>query len=257
MIKDYSGFKKAGNQLASVFAQTINYIKPGMSLAKIDHFADNLIKKTDGEASFKKVDNYAWATCINLNEGIVHGIPDDKKIKKGDLVSVDMGLFLDGWNADMAYTIQIGKVDNPQFQKEIDQFLNIGKIALNRAIKAARVGHHVGDISSEIEKTVAFAGYACSRELTGHGIGRSLHQAPWIPCVLIGKKEKTPIIEEGMGLAIEVIYSLGKPGLKKDKDGWTINTQDGKISALFEKTVLVNKKSTKIITPYKWGQLIA
>lgn len=256
MSQGLGAFKKAGNKLAAIFAKTIKHIDVGIPLEEIDRFADDLIKKTGGQANFKKVADYSWATCINLNDGIVHGVPDKKKVKKGDLVSLDMGLVIDDWNVDMAYTVQAGKIADLKRQKQVERFLSIGETALNQAIKAAKFGNRVGDISSKIEKTIESVGYQCSRELTGHGIGRSLHQFPWIPCVLTSPVERTPILKEGMGLAIEVIYTEGSPRLKKADDGWTITTQDGRISALFEKTILVTKSNAKVITPYTWGELI-
>ena len=244
-IKD---FFIAGEKLARIFAYCLKEIEPGKKLIEIERLASQLIKQEGAEASFKTVPGYHWAICINLNAGVVHGIPDRKVIRKGDLISLDMGLFYRGWHADMAYTIRV----SDKKDEKIEEFLTTGKRALAEAIKAAKAGCRVGHISAAIQQVVEGRGYHCIRELTGHGIGQKLHQDPWIPCFLTNSIDQTPELKEGMGLAIEVIYTFGSPQLKKLADGWTIETQDGKISALFEKTVLVTRKGTQIITPFLW-----
>lgn len=241
-------FLTAGEKLAKIFSQCLKEIKPGRSLIEIEQLANQLIEQEGVRASFKTVPGYHWATCINLNAGVVHGIPDQKTIKEGDVVSLDMGSLYQNWHADMAYTIKVQGQEN----LEIERFLNTGKRALEEAIKVVKPGNRVGHISAAIQRVIEGNGYHCVRELTGHGIGRKLHQDPWIPCLLTGSIDQTPELEEGMGLAIEVIYTMGEPELKKLADGWTIETQDGKISALFEKTVLVTRKGARIITPFLW-----
>ncbi|MBU2592070.1 MAG: type I methionyl aminopeptidase [Patescibacteria group bacterium] len=256
MIDSVEDFKTCGRKLSSVFEKTLPIIKPGISLISIEKEICRLIEKSKGEAAFKTVPNYFWASCINLNEGVVHGIPDKTVVKPGDLVSLDVGLKYKDWYTDMAYTLQVrsskSKIQNWKWGK----FLKAGEEALQKAIVAARLGNRVGDISRAIQKTIEDSGYQPVRELTGHGIGRELHQFPWIPCFLDSPIGKTPILKEGMSLAIEVIYTEGSPWLKKTTDGWTIRTADGKMSALFEKTILVAKDGAKVITPYSWGELI-
>ncbi len=249
-------FIEAGKRLSRIFAKTLAEIKPGRKLREIDSLADKFISKSGGKASFKGVGDYQWATCINLNEGVVHGIPDNKIIKRGDVVSLDMGFEYQGCHADMAYTLQIQNPKSLPTDLEVDRFLEAGKKALDEAIRAVRAGNRVGHISKAIQEIIEEAGYSCVRELTGHGIGGNLHQPPWIPCRLTERIEKTPLLKEGVGLAIEVIYTLGKADLEKMADGWTIKTRDGKISALFEKTVLVTKKGVRVVTPEISGDLV-
>jgi len=246
----------AGQKLSQVFHQCLKAIKPGCRLAEIDHLADQLIQQVGAKPSFKTVTGYQWATCINVNEGVVHGIPHPTIIvKAGDLVSLDIGLIYRGWNVDMAYTIKVqNQKDKEEEKQQEEKFLEAGKKALEEAIKMVRPGNRVGHISAAIEQIIEGNGYHCVRSLTGHGIGRQLHQEPWVPCLLVEPIEQTPELKEGMGLAIEVIYTMGKPELKKLADGWTIATQDGKISALFEKTVLVTRKGGKVITPFIWEE---
>jgi len=249
MIKTDPNFVECGKRLSEIFAKTLTEIKAGKKLIEIESFADKLIEQSGGKASFKMVPKYHWATCINLNEGVVHGIPNETVIKEGDVVSLDIGLFYKGWHTDMAYTIQIKN-------SEESKFLQIGKLALERAIEKARVGNRVGHISRVIEETIENAGYHCVRDLTGHGVGKRLHQEPWIPCFEAMPLNKTLVLTEGMGLAIEVIYTKGHPDIARKNDGWTIVSADGKMSALFEKTVIVSKDRGKVITPFLWDRKI-
>ncbi len=238
-------FIKAGQKLARAFAKTINELEVGVKLADVEKKAVEYIEAEGGKPGFKMVDNYDWATCININGGIVHGVPDKTVVKDGDVVSLDMGLYFNGWHGDMAYT-KLVKSDG----ENIKEFLKAGERTLEEAIKQAKPGNRIGHISQIIEQTIGRAGYRIIPRLTGHGVGKKLHQKPMIPGFLSGPIKKTPKIKEGMGLAIEIIYTQGKPGIKTAGDGWTIVTKDGKISALFEKTILVTSKGAKITTPY-------
>ncbi len=247
-----NNFFQAGEKLSRAFAKTLNEIKPGISLAEIEKKAVRFIEAENGQPGFKTVDNYHWATCINVNNGVVHGVPNDTEIKTGDLVSLDMGLIYKGWHGDMAYTklVDSQKSIVKSDKEEIIEFLEAGERALEKAIKQVKSGNRIGDISRVIEEVITGAGYQVVKRLTGHGIGRKLHQQPLIPGFLSGPVESTPLIKKNMGLAIEVIYTKGKGKIKTADDGWTITTQDGKISALFEKTVLASENGVKIITPY-------
>ncbi|MFH1561598.1 MAG: type I methionyl aminopeptidase [Patescibacteria group bacterium] len=244
MAKIPSDFEDCGLCLSEIFRQTLLAIKPGKRLSEINQLAEDLIAQSQCQASFKTVKDYQWATCLNLNAGIVHGIPDQKVVRRGDLVSLDLGIF-GNWHTDMAYTIEV------ETNKQ-SRLLDAGRLALDRAIATARSGNRVGDISLAIQETIEGAGYTLIKELVGHGVGQSLHQTPWIPGVLMGPIEQTPLLEEGMALAIEVIYTSGQDGTRRCQDGWTIETRDGRISALFEKTILVAKNGGKQITPFTW-----
>ncbi len=238
--------RKGGAILTKVMARAINFVQPGMTLFKIDQFIEEEIKSKGAQPSFKMVPGYKWASCINLNAGVVHGVPDQKKIKKGDLVSLDIGVFYQGYHTDAAYTWEI-KTNN------FSRFLAAGKQALKAAIKKAKAGNRVADISSAIQEEIEGKkiGY-CSRELTGHGVGTNLHRLPIIPCFLSQERKKTPILKENETLAIEIIYSQKKSKIKVEPDGWTIVNINGKISALFEKTVLVTTNGGFELTPFLW-----
>ena len=257
--KEIKIMKEGGQKLALVFAEVVKRIKPGVSLKKLDDLAEELIIKQGGFPSFKTVKGYHWTTCININEGVVHGIPNDYQIKEGDLVSLDMGMLYKGFHTDMARTLW---VQNPkskfpaspamsadrQAGRQNPKFLEAGREALKAAIKAAKAGNRVGHISAAIEKVIRKAGFSPVEDLTGHGVGKKLHEDPQIPCFLAQPINKTPVLQPGMTLAIEVIYTWGKPDLVLAEDGWTIKTADGKPAGLFENTVLITKKEPVILT---------
>lgn len=254
-------FITSNKKLAELFKELYPEIKVGQKLSKIEKLAWKLIKEKGGLPSFSQVSGYDWATCININHGIVHGVPNSYEIKEGDLVSLDTGMIYNDWHSDMGYT-KLVKGSKQKAESEKEDFLNAGKLALKNALSAAKPGNRVGHISEKIQTTIEEAGYTVIEELTGHGIGKELHQAPNIPGVLFKPIEKTKRLEPGMGLAIEVIYTQGhdprsdqgSSGIKTEEDGWTIITQDGKISALFEQTVLVTQKGNQIVTPYLFSQ---
>lgn len=256
--------RKGGRILAKVMAEVIKNVRPGVKTKDLDKLAEGLIIKNKAKPSFKMVKDYRWACCININEGLVHGVPGDYKIKAVDVVTIDLGVYYQGFHTDMARTLQVAAKghlgDVPQAQHhlrgggigghslEVNKFLKIGKLALKKAIAAAKPGNHIGHISKVIQETIEGAGYSCSRKFTGHGVGKKLHQEPKIPCFLKGKVEETPKLKEGMVLAIEVIYAQGKPAVKIAKDGWTAKTIDGKLGGLFENTVAIAKARPRVLT---------
>jgi methionyl aminopeptidase len=227
--------------------EVLGQIKAGVKLTVLDKLAESLIEKSGGKPSFKMVSGYHWATCINVNQGVVHGIPTEYKLKTGDLVSVDMGFFYQGFHTDMARTLCVPRQDaKPKTQS--DKFLEVGKKALRQATKAARVGNRVGHISQMIEKEVKKAGYSPVRNLTGHGLGRQLHEEPQIPCFLAGEVKDAPELKSGMVVAIEVIYTQGEPEVVLADDNWTVKTQDGSLAGLFENTVAVLEEGPVVLT---------
>lgn len=254
--KEIQIMKQGGEKLSQILTNLIQSIKPGTNLLEIEKRALQLIKVAGGEPAFARVPGYHWATCLNINEEIVHGIPKDYQIREGDVVNVDIGLYYQEFNTDMSTTI---KVQNStclparqelkvQSDKEIDLFLATGRRALEEAKKQAIPGNRVGHISKKIQEIIESAGFNCARNLTGHGIGKKLHEPPAIPCLLDRKLSETPLLKEGMTLAIEVIYTQGKPDLIVGPDRWTIKTKDGKISAVFEETIAVTKNEPLVLT---------
>lgn len=236
--------QEGGRRLAKVFLAVLPQIKPGATLTYINHLVEEEITKAGGELSFKMVAGYRWASCINLNQGVVHGVPKDRKVKEDDLVSLDAGFFYRGFHTDRAETIIAGQKKT----KEKIKLVEAGKEALKQAIIQAKPANRVGHISRAIETSLTGAGFNPVRSLIGHGIGKKLHQEPAIPCYLEGKIEETPELLVGMNLAIEVIYTAGNPDLVELEDGWTIETADGKIAGLFEETVAVTGKGPQVLT---------
>jgi len=225
-------------RLRKVLSQVIQAGQPGVNLVELDQLAESLIKKQGGQPSFKMVPGYQWATCLNINQGVVHGVPNRYRLKAGDLLSVDLGIFYKGFHTDEAWTIQLA-TRNSQLVTENDKFLEAGKKALKAAILAAKPGNRVGHISQAIEREIKKSDFLPVRALTGHGVGRSLHEEPQIPCYLAKKIKTTPLLKKGMVLAIEVIYTRDKQDLVLLDDNWTFETEDGSLAALFEKTVFL------------------
>jgi len=219
--------------------------KPGVKLSEIEKEAQFLIKAVGGKPSFATVPGYFWATCINLNEGLVHGVPDETAIKDGDIVSIDVGIYYQGYHTDTSISFIAGSGHYPAHEK----FLAAGKEALKKGIAAATVGNRIGHISLAIEEVVKTAGYSPALNLTGHGVGRQLHEEPTIPCFVAKPISQTPPIKPGMTLAVEAIYLAGRPETVTDPDDhWTISSKDGKITAVFEETILTTPKTPVILT---------
>lgn len=236
--------EEGGKKLSEVKHRLEKESKVGVSADKIDALAEKLILEFGGKPSFKMVPGYSWTTCINVNEGIVHGIPsEDVVFKEGDLISIDLGMFYKGFHTDTSISFAI----NPT--KEVETFLKVGRKALQKAISAIVPDKsYIFDISKEMEKAVVEGGFTPIRDLTGHGIGKNLHEDPFVPCFTSGLRIETPKIVPGMALAIEVMYAKGSHKLVKENNGWTISTQDGKIAGLFEDTIVVTKRGCKVIT---------
>jgi len=235
--------KEGGEKLGQILDRALGMVKAGMSTFEIDSFIDKDIISFGGEASFKKVRNYHFATCTGLNNEVVHSIPrKDKIVKNGDLVKIDLGMIWKGFHTDLSWTVEVGT-------KNKENFLKTGEIALVRAISVAKAGNRVEDISRTIQESIEKEGFSVVKVLTGHGIGRSLHEDPYIPGYFSGKPGKTPRLLSGMTLAIEVIYNEKSPDVVLENDDWTISTRDGKMSGLFERTIAVTDQGPLILTP--------
>ena len=232
--------RKSGVIAASALKKAIEMIKVGVEEIEVDKAVQDEIYRLGGELSYKSVPGYKYATCITVNEQVVHGIPTARKFIEGDLVSVDLAVEYKGWHTDCAWSILIGKDEEKQ------KFLQVGEKALWDGIDQAVVGKRVGDISAAIQTRVESAGYSVVRSLVGHGIGKSLHEDPEIPGV--GEKDKGPILKQGMTLAIEVIYTKGSSEVILEPDGWTYSSADSSWGGLFEMTVIVGKEKAEILT---------
>ncbi|MDO8487904.1 MAG: type I methionyl aminopeptidase [bacterium] len=238
---------EGGRKLARVREVLAQTIKPGITTLEIERLANKLITEEKATASFKMVPGYHWATCINVNDVVVHGIPGPQKLKSGDIVGIDVGIYWRGWHTDTSVTVPVGHV-NPGVQR----FLEVGKTGLREAISRARPGQRVADLSAAMQEAVEAAGFSAVRALTGHGIGHALHEEPQIPCFSLGSYHKSPLLVSGMVLAIEIMYNQGTSEVMyQNDDGWTIATADGKISGLFEETVAVTARGPVVLTTVK------
>lgn len=246
--KEEIGFMAEGGKiLGDVVSCTFEKVEPGISTLEIDSLIDKGIEEFGAEPSFKMVSGYHFASCVGLNNEVVHSIPKKEKIvKEGDILKIDAGVYLNGYNTDFSWSLKIGKKKG---KFESNDFLQSGKEAIKNAVARAVVGNYVGNISGEIQKTIEKGGFKPVMVLTGHGIGKSLHEDPLIPCFLSGKVENTLKLLNGMTLAIEVIYNQGSPDVVLNNDNWTISTRDGKISGLFEQTVAITENGPLILTP--------
>lgn len=250
--KEEIGIMRLGGRiLAEVLREVLSHMRVGVSELELDQLAEKLILEKGGEPGFKKVERYKHAICISTNDVVVHGIPTDYKLKEGDVVGVDCGVYYKGFHTDMAETVQIKneKLKMKNDNEKIKKFLDTGKRALWAGIEQAKIGNRIGHISKTIQKVVEEQGYSAVRSLIGHGVGRELHEEPEVPGFLDGSISKTPLLEEGMTIAIEVIYNMGKSDVKYlGSDGWTIKTKDGSLSGLFERTIAITNNGPLILT---------
>jgi len=244
--------RTGGKILAEVLREVLNHAKTGISELELDQLAERLILKKDAEPAFRKIENYKHAICISTNDVVVHGVPTTYKLKEGDIVGIDCGVFYKGFYTDMAETLRVkSQISNLKSQKEdeIDRFLQAGERAMWEGIKVAKFGNRIGDISKAIQEAIEGQGYSVVRSLIGHGVGRELHEEPEVPGFLDIDISKTPVLKAGMTIAIEVIYNMGKSEvIYSNTDGWTIKTKDGSLSGLFERTIALTKGGTVVLT---------
>jgi methionyl aminopeptidase len=237
-----TSMRVGGKALGSIKAELVTFVRPGTTFEAIENKAQNLIKKHGMKPSFSTVSGYSWATCVMKNDEVCHGIPEAEVVRDGDVITIDVGLINNNFHLDTTTTFAVGEVSD-----QVVEFLALGKKSLQKAIEKARVGNSVYDISFAMEKPLKRRGYGIVYQLTGHGVGEQLHMEPNIPC-LANKSDKKIKLFEGQTLAIENMYTMGSPELRKADDGWTYKTVDGSISAMFEETVLVTKNGPEVLT---------
>ena len=233
---------EGGRILAGIIKKLIKETKPGVSTQQLNDLAEELILKSGGQCSFKGYQNYPACLCVSLNEEIVHGLPSSQRIiKNGDLVSLDLGIFYQGYHTDMAVTLPIGRV-TPVAQR----LIQVTQEALRRGIEKIKPGAHLGDIGQVIQEYVESQGFNVVRELCGHGIGQELHEDPQV--LNYGKKGTGLELKEGMVLCVEPMVTVGNWRIKKTKDGYGFKTIDNSLSGHFEHTIAVVKKGYQILT---------
>jgi methionyl aminopeptidase len=232
----------AGALVAETIAHVGGLIAPGVTTEELDDAAGVFIRERGGIPTSEGYRGYPKAICISPNDVVVHGIPDRYEVAEGDLVTIDVGVTLDGAIADSAYTFPVGPID-----AESQRLLDVAQDALDAGIAQAVVGKRVGDVSHAIQKVVEGAGFSVIRSLVGHGVGRYYHEDPHVPN--FGEPGRGPRLSEGMTIAVEPMISAGGPEVVVMEDGWTIRTADGAMSAHFEHTVAITGDGPRILTP--------
>ena len=233
--------RQAGKIVAAVLQKLRDEIKPGTKTRHLDSVAMEELKKRGAEASFKGYRGFPSCLCVSINDEIVHGIPGERAIDEGDMVSLDFGAYLNGFHGDAAITVGVGKI-SPQVQKLLDTT----EAALMVGIKAACCGAHLGDISASIQEYVETRGFSVVREYCGHGVGRNLHEDPQVPN--FGLHGKGPLLQKGMTLALEPMVTAGDWRTRLDDNMWTVRTADSSLSAHFEHTIAISNTEPEIPT---------
>lgn len=236
---------RAGELVADTIAHVGEHMQPGITTGELDRLAEEFIRERGGIPTSKGYRGFPAATCISPNAMVVHGIPGAHRVEEGDLISVDVGITLDGLVADSAYTFPVGDVEPEAFR-----LLEVGKQALLAGIDQARAGNRVGDISHAVQQVVEGAGFSVVRSLVGHGVGRSYHEEPQIPN--FGDPGRGALLQSGLTLAIEPMITAGGPDVYLHDDEWSISTRDGSMAAHFEHTVAVAEEGPpRVLTTAK------
>jgi methionyl aminopeptidase len=231
--------------LGKTHAEVAKILDEGVTTKRLDLIAEEYIKDNKGLPSFKGYGGFPATLCISVNDVVVHGIPSNRVLKSGDVVSIDCGVYKNGYHADSAYTYVVGDVSS-----EIKDLLKSTKDSLYVGIDKVRAGNRIGDLSYAIQSYNEERGFGLVRELVGHGVGKNLHEAPEVPN--FGKRGNGPRMLSGMVIAIEPMVTLGKRYVVQEDDGWTIRTEDNKMAAHYEHTVLVTKSGCDILTTFEY-----
>ena len=229
--------------VSQTLAEVGKHIKPGITTKELDRIAEDFIRAHGAIPSCLGYEGYPAATCISVNEQVVHGIPSDYVIKEGDIVSVDLCTFMKGFNGDSAYTFAVGEIDD-----EVRQLLEVTKEALYKGTAQAKVGNRVGDISAAVQEYAESFGYGVVRELEGHGLGRKMHEAPGVPNY--GARGRGPLLKEGMVICIEPMITMGNRAVVFERDGCTVRTRDRKPAAHYEFAVAIRKDGPDVLTDF-------
>jgi methionyl aminopeptidase len=231
--------------VGKTLAEVAKLIKPGVTTLQLDKIAEEFIRDNGAEPGFLGYGGFPNTLCTSVNEAVVHGVPNNKPLIDGDILSVDCGTLMNGFYGDSAYTFEIGEVT-----PEIHKLLEVTKECLNKAVEAAVSGNRIGDIGYAIQKHAEDNGYSVVRELVGHGLGRGLHEKPEVPNY--GRRGRGLKMKEGLVIAIEPMINLGLKEVSQLEDGWTIVTKDRKPSAHFEHDVAISKGKAEVLSTFKY-----
>jgi methionyl aminopeptidase len=231
----------AGRLVAETIAHVGEHVEPGVTTRELDRLGEAFILDRGGVPTSKGYKGFPAALCISPNAMVVHGIPGPYRVREGDVLSVDVGVTLDGFVADSAYTFGVGEISD-----EAERLLEACQAALAAGIEQARVGNRVGDISAAVQQATEEAGFSVVRSLVGHGVGRSYHEDPQVPN--FGEPGRGPLLAEGTTIAIEPMITAGRSDVYVHDDEWSISTRDGSLAAHFEHTVAVTANGPRILT---------
>jgi methionyl aminopeptidase len=239
--RDLEQMRPAGAVAATVLEEVSAFVKPGVTTRQVDQFAAERIRHHGGKSAFLGYRKYPCHTCISVNDEVVHGMANDRQLRFGDIVSVDCGVMFKGFIGDTARTIAVGGCG-----VAAQRLMDVTQQALTQGVAQAVAGNRVTDISRAIQNYVEGNGYSVVREFVGHGVGRTMHEEPQVPNFVDAKSNQR--LRPGMTIAIEPMVNAGRPEVKILKDGWTVVTQDGSLSAHFEHTVLITEGEPEILT---------
>jgi methionyl aminopeptidase len=233
----------AGAILVGVLRMLEGMVRPGVRTAELDAAAERFIRSQGATPTFKGYRGFPGSICASPNAMVVHGIPGRYRLADGDVISIDVGVTLDGWVADAARTFPVGEVS-----ADAQRLLDATKRSLFAGVRLCEPGNRVGDVSNAIQRVVEADGLSVVRSLVGHGVGRSMHEDPQVPNY--GRPGRGPLLREGMALAIEPMTTIGGPNVRLGADGWAIFSQDGSLAAHFEFTVAITAEGPQILTPW-------
>lgn len=237
--------RKSSLLVGKTHAELAGLLRPGITGLELDRIAETFIRDHGGVPSFKNYNGYPFTLCISVNSMVVHGFPSSEPFKEGDIVSLDCGVYMNGFHGDSAYTFCIGEV--PEQTKKL---LRVTRESLMKGVAMAVAGNRLGDISYAVQHHAESNGFSVVRELVGHGLGRNLHESPEVPNY--GKRGNGITLKEGLVIAIEPMINQGRREVKTLKDGWTVVTRDGLPSAHFEHTVAVGKNGPNVLSTFDY-----
>jgi methionyl aminopeptidase len=235
--------RRSNRLVAETLAALSERVKPGVTTLELDRFAESYLLARGAKPAFKGYRNYPFTLCTSINEQVVHGLPSDRRLEEGDILSLDMGALVDGYYGDSAVTVPVGRIS-----VEAERLLRVTRECLERAIAVTRDGARLADISGAVQEHAEAHGFSVVRIFVGHGIGKALHEAPQIPNFVDPTRGRGPVLKPGMVLAIEPMVNSGGPEVRVLPDQWTAVTADGSLSAHFEHTVAITEHGTEVLT---------
>ncbi|HEY7196193.1 MAG TPA: type I methionyl aminopeptidase [Gaiellaceae bacterium] len=240
---------RAGQVVVETLELLGEHVQPGVTTLELDGIAEEFIRSQGGTPTFKGYRGFPGSICASPNSMVVHGIPGPYRLEEGDVISIDVGVTLDGFVGDSAYTFGVGEID-----ADAQRLLDVCQAALAAGIEEARPDNHIGDIAAAVQRTTETAGFAVVRSLVGHGVGRSMHEEPQVPN--FGEPGRLQRLRPGMTIAIEPMITAGSAHVWVGDDQWSISTEDGSLAAHFEHTVAVTEEGPRILTQARAGSLL-